>query len=336
MNSITGNYLASPIAISGWIPEGEENPIDLTTSIGNFNFTTVFRDLDPLLRGSKFLPTGTGSLLLTLNGSKKLPEIAGTLDLADTTAGNAFVNAAHVDVSYSAGVVDLINVTAEAYEGSIEATGRINLLPANPTWQIDCTFANIDLAQYLDSNGYYAYEVNGPFSGTASGKGDFISQDSLQMDAEVKSSSGKYLSPFSSRFMNIAAGTSNPGKADESELTDYDDIQINLRVRESRINVDRLHFVSNDLQLEARGWIGFDHTLSGSGGFTIPLDKAKLHPKLRTVVALLPSSVNRVSLEFSIGGTLENVKINPKIGENFLKGVLDRAGDALNIPGNLF
>jgi hypothetical protein len=334
IDSITGDYLAAPLEITGWIPSDSDEPMELSLNLGEVGFSTVFRDIDPLFRGSRYLPTGAASLTLHFGGTREIPEIAGNVDLSETTVGNVKLNAAHADVAYSAGVVDLTNLTAEAYEGSIEGTGRVNLLAESPIWQADCTFEDIDLAEYLDQNGYYAYEVDGPFAGSAQASGDFASPASLQIDAQLTSDGGRYLSPFSDRFLNIASGQPNAGEPSEADLTTYDDVAIDVRVRESQILVDRLHFVSHDLQLEAHGWIGFDHTLSGSGGFTIPMDKARLHPRLRNLVTLLPSTIDRVALEFSISGELGNVRINPRIGENFLSGILDRVDDLYHDIGD--
>ncbi len=336
IDSITGDYLASPIVLRGMVPTDPEDLIELEASLGDVGFSTVFRDIDPLFRGSSYLPTGRASLEIRLSGTRKRPEITGSVDLRETTAGNVTIDTAHADVAYSAGVIDLSGVAAEAYGGIVEATGRINLLAESPIWQALCTFEDIDLAEYLDSNGYYAYEVSGGFSGSIDARGDFKDPDALECSALIAGEGGMYLSPFSERFTDVTMGIENHAPPSEADLAEYDELTVSFRVQDSRIVVDLLHFVSQDLQAEARGYVGFDKSIEASGGLTVPLDRARRHPQFRQYVGFLPDTLNRASLEFTISGWLYDAHFTASPGENLLRGLLDQGSDSLHDLGDAF
>ena len=328
VESMTGDYLSTPLSFSGLIPIDENEDMRFQVILGEIGLSTVFRDIDPLFRGSSYFPTGTASLELLLSGTRDYPVVTGALNLVNTTAGNIVLTAAHADIAYSAGVIDLTDMTADTYGGTMNGSGLINLLSTEPLWQADCSFENIDLAEYLDSNGYYAYEVDGGFSGSADVRGDFSSPDSLEIDAVITSSGGRFLSPFSDRFMNPAMYALERSEPSEADMTTYSSASIEALIQDSVIRIDRFQLQSHELQVEAHGYIGFDHSISASGGLTIPLDKARDHPKLGGVVGFLPDTLQRVALEFSLSGWLHDMEFNPQIGENFLRGILDRTDDA--------
>ena len=44
--------------------------------------------------------------------------------------------------------------------------------------------------------------------------------------------------------------------------------------------------------------------------------------------------MNRVSLRFTLGGNLEDIKFNPSLGDNLFQGLMDQSGDILNDIGD--
>lgn len=120
----------------------------------------------------------------------------------------------------------------------------------------------------------------------------------------------------------------------QSDLVNFDDAEMQLNIKDSRITVDKFHFASHDLGIDATGHLGFDKSIAASGNLTVPMDKAKQNRKLSRFVAILPDSMDRISLDFSLSGYLSNIQFNAEPSANLLKGILDQGGDLLHGLGN--
>ena len=340
IENIHGKYLVSDVTLEGFVPLDENEPMDLSASISDTLLDSVFRDIDPLFRGSRYLPSGMANGTVRVTGSQDNLAVNGAIELADSVMGNIKINAADMQVAYSAGLIDLTQVMVQAYGGTAQATARINLLGDKPLWNTVSTFESLNLPEYLDSNGYYTYEATGLFSGTLEARGDFDNRDSLDISLEIECGTGSYLTPFSDRFMSHAAGIVDDEGITENDIAVFNELAVLARIEESMIFVDRFHFVSDDLQIEATGEIGFDKSIRASGGLSVPLSKAKEHPRFGRYVSFLADTINRVPLEFSISGYLYDLEFNPRITDNFLRGLADHGEDFLHdigesVSGNL-
>jgi hypothetical protein len=340
IDGIHGKYLTSDVTLEGFVPLDENEPMDLSASMSDTLLDSVFRDIDPLFRGSAYLPSGTANGTVHVAGARDNLTVNGAIELTESVLGNVKIDAADAQVAYSAGLIDLTQVMVQAYGGTAEATARINLLGEKPLWNAVSTFESINLPDYLDSNGYYTYEATGLFSGTLEARGDFDSADSLDCSIEIECGTGSYLTPFSDRFMSRMTGATGDAEITEGDLAVFNELSVLARIEESTIYVDRFHFVSNDLQVEATGQVGFDKSIHASGMLSVPLDKAKEHPRLGRYVSFLADSINRVPLEFSISGYLYDLDFNPRITDNFLRGLADHGEDFLHdigesVSGNL-
>jgi len=65
-------------------------------------------------------------------------EVRGDFISARGTLGNVTVDSSHAAMAYSAGVVDLTTVTARTYGGTLEGSGKVNLLSETPIWDMSC------------------------------------------------------------------------------------------------------------------------------------------------------------------------------------------------------
>jgi hypothetical protein len=327
VEEITGMYLITPIEVSGYVPADKSEPLDIDATIGDVRLDSIFRDLDPLFRDNEYLPDGNAEGEIHLDGPGDHPAITAHVKLTDASLGNINIDMAETSVAYSAGVVDLTGMTAQAYDGTMTGSGRINLLSETPLWTAICNFDSLDLPQYLEENGYLRYAMSGQFSGTVDARGDFSNADSLDCDVQIRSQNGQFLTPFSPRLLSSVQGAPLPAEITDEDMADFDDIDVRARIRNSRIVIQRFHFVSNDLQVEAGGSIGFDKTISADGGLSVPADLARQHPNFGRFARMLPDSINRVSLEFSITGTIGSPQFNPKLTENLLRGLTDQGSD---------
>ncbi|HEX9744319.1 MAG TPA: hypothetical protein VGB30_02735 [bacterium] len=331
INSITGDYQSSPVTVQGYVATDESKENDVELDFGELNFSTIFRDIDPLFRNSQFLPTGNTSGSVHLAGGLKTPEVTGNLAFSDSTFANVSIESAETSFSYSAGVLDLSGIRADSYGGILTATGQLNLLSTVPRWELMGEFQNLDFAKYIDQIGYrHSYELNGLFSGEIIASGDFLHPENLDVGISLNSDSGTFLSPFSDGMMQGLAGAVLSDESRAASYVDYDQLEILARIDNRKINLERFHFLSYDLQVEATGQVGFDHSISASGGMSVPLDKARQHPQFGQYIRFLPDSVNRATLDFTLSGHLEDIKFNPKVSDNFLRGVLDDGDDLVS------
>jgi len=333
IGNIHGKYLASDVSVQGYVPADRDEAVDLTATINQVILGSFFRDIDPLFRGNAYLPSGTAGGEFRLAGPREQLEVAGSMDLADSIFGNAKIDHAAAQVAYSAGVIDLNQISIEAYGGRADATGRINLLTEVPIWSAVCSFSDLNVGDYLDSNGYYSYEMSGDFSGSLEARGDFANPDALACTVEIQCMGGSYRNPFSERFMSMPPRMLEITPVTDEDLVGFDELIVNARIEDSSINVERFHFVSHELQVEATGAIGFDKSISASGGLSVPLDRARQHPRFGRYVRLLPDSLQRASLEFSVSGWLYDVQFSARPTENLLRGLLDQGGDLLHDLG---
>jgi hypothetical protein len=69
---------------------------------------------------------------------------------------------------------------------------------------------------------------------------------------------------------------------------------------------------------------------------SVPLAKARLNKKLGKYVFLLPDSMSRAILEFTLGGSLSNVEFNAQPSSNLIKGLIDQGSDLLHKAGDSF
>ncbi len=336
IDEIKGKYLVTDVTLHGYVPVDEDEPVDIRASIGDVKMTSLFRDIDPLFRGNAYLPTGTASGNMTIGGSREHLEIGGDLRLSEATVAKVQVDIATAHAAYSAGVVDLTQVSLEAYGGTAAATGRINLLTDDPLWSIVGTFNEMDLPSYLNSNGYYSYEVSGGFSGTIEARGDFSNADNLACEISIECPEGTFLTPFSDRFISRTQRITDVVPITDDDLGVFDELAVDARIRHSSIIVERFHFVSNDLQVEAAGQIGFDKSISARGGLSVPLDKARQHPRFGSFAGFLPDSMNRVSLEFSLSGYLYDLDYDAELADNLLNWLLDEGSDLAHDLGDSF
>ena len=326
---VTGDYLSTPISLRGAVTTDPREQMRISAEIGQVQLGTVFRDIDPLFRGAEYLPKGAAKGEVVLSGSLGGPLIKGRLEIKDASVAGVSVVTAEAAVSYAAGVVDFTQVRAETYGGTVEATGQVNLLSETPLWAAVCTFKDVDLAHYLDANGYYSYEINGGFDGSVRAEGDFVDPDTLVCTAEITSEGGRYLSPFSERFMRLAQHAAPETPVTEDDLAGYDDIEVDIRIQDSEILIESFHFVSTELAADASGKVGFDHSIDVSGKLTVPVESARRHPRFGRFVGFLPDTLDRASLDFSLSGRLDDIRFSAKPGENLLKGLLDQSGDLL-------
>ncbi len=328
IDSITGDYLSTPISVSGYVPQESSETMNVSATIGEVNLPSLFRDIDPLFRDNEYLPGGLAQGGIHMAGPSGHLAVAGTIELANASVGNIQVDVARGSVAYSAGVIDLTAVTAEAYGGAITGSARINMLSEVPIWTSVCTFQELDIPAYLTDAEYLAYEMTGEFAGVIDARGDFVNPDSLSCTVELRSGGGRFLTPFSEKFLTVAGvAKSTDIEITDEDLADYDILVLNATIQQSSIGLDRFHFVSTDLEVDARGQVGFDKTISASGGLTVPADLARRHPRFGTFMEFLPDTLNRVSLEFEISGTLSEPKFEPMLTENFLLGLLDQGSD---------
>jgi len=327
IDSVTGLYFTTPIEFKGYVPADSKEPMDLDADVGEVNLVTVFRDLDPLFRESAYLPEGKAQCAIHVEGAKDQISVSGALQLSEALLGNVKIDNAKGDVAYSAGVVDLTGLTADAYGGKVEGTGRINLLAETPIWSAKCTFDSVDLPAYLDENGYLKYEMKGAFSGSVDASGDFASADTMTCTTLITSSDGTFLSPFSDRFLSMTQGAPQDTPISPEDFAPYKELEVRARIEEAEIIVERFHFVSDDLQVEARGLVGFDKTVSAAGGLSVPLDRARRHPKIGPFVSFLPTSMSRVSLAFSVTGSVDAPVFSARPAQNLLEGLLDQGSD---------
>jgi hypothetical protein len=336
LTSLTGDYLTSKTSLHGFIPKDKSEPLDLDADFSGLQLTDLFKDIDPLFRGNKYLPSGDSSGKVKISGPGNKVELTGEFDLTNGILGNVAVGSAQASVAYKPGTVELTKVTASAYGGKIDGAGEINLLSEAPLWNLNFTVDKLDLGQYLVSNGYYAYEIKGDFSGTGEAKGDFKSRSALTCNASIESNSGTYLSPFSEKFMAIAQKTKKEAEVKESDIVNYDEAKIELEIKDSLIRINKYHFLSYDLNVDAKGVVGFNKSINVSGGLSVPLAKARKNRKLGIFVALLPDSLSRANLEFSLEGFLNNVKFNARPTENLIRSIVDNGSDALHKTGDAF
>jgi hypothetical protein len=337
IETLTGDYLASPVTVRGEVPTDSDGSFDITANVGDLQLSSFFRDVEPLFQGSHYLPNGVASSELHFQGTRNLPTITGALDLVNTTIGNVTVDSSTAAVAYSAGVIELSGITSHAYGGSVKGDGSINLLSNPPVWRLKCDFEQVDLGKYLDANGYYAYGISGGFSGEADAGGDFKSKEALTCDATIRGTGGSYLSPFSSRFTMISGEPADPSTPlDPADLTRFDDIEAVLGIAQAKINVKTFHFVSNDLNVDADGNIGFDKSIQATGILSVPLDKARQSRKLGRFVSFLPDSMDRAELYFTLSGFLNQMEFNAQPTANLLRGMVDQGGDLLHDLGGAF
>jgi len=329
IDELTGDYLATPITATGFIPADESDEMEIKIDIGETELSTVFRDLEPLFQSGMYTPEGKAKLNIVVSGSRKLPVVTGDLEFDESKFANVKIDRGTASVAYSAGVVDLVGAYANAYGGTIEAAGSINLLSETPLWHIRGKFEKVDIPSYLDSNGYvHSYKLIGNFDGTFDARGDFRGPENLECDFHIASENGKFLSPLSE---SVIAGKS---ASDESNLADYDSLNLTAAILDEEINISIFEFFSYDLQVSGSGTLGFDHSIDASGNLTVPIDKARNHSKFGRFLKFLPDSLNRVSLRFTLGGNLEDIKFNPSLGDNLFQGLMDQSGDILNDIGD--
>ncbi len=329
-------YLTTPITLEGFYPLDSSDSIDIDISCEPVNLRSVFRDLDPLFRNSEFLPEGKVLGEIRFDGPIDRMMITGNMRMNETVLGNISIDDASGAFAYSAGVIDLTGVSADAYGGNIEGSCRINLLSEIPNWSAVCNFESIDVPDYLSTNGYLKYEMTGEFFGSVRANGDFTSADALTCTVTISSNGGRFLTPFSDRFMTITHGIPNDSPITDEDLADYSDLEVRARITESIIRIQRFHFVSEDLQIESNGEVGFDKTISADGGISVPIERARRHPKFGSYVDFLPDSMNRVSFMFSISGTLDAPEFSPKLTDNLLQGLEDIGSDWVHDVGDSF
>lgn len=336
IESLTGDYLSTPVTVEGYVPNDKNEQIDITATIGDVRFNTIFRDIDPLFRGNQYLPDGIASVNIILTGRSEAIAVKGSMNLTDASVGNLKIDSATASISYNAGVIDLSEGIIQAYGGRANATGRINLLSANPLWDVICTFEELDLPEYLNENNYFSNEMTGNFAGSIEAHGDFANPDLLECTMEIECLNGSYLSPFSDRFIEMATGVSDDSVISESDMTVFNELTIRARIAQSDILVEQFHFISNDLQVEANGTVGFDKSINARGGLSVPLDKARRHPDFGHYISFLPDTLNRASLEFTLSGYIYNLKFNASPSDNLLRGLLDQGSDAAHGLGDSF
>ena len=336
IESLEGDYLSTPVLVEGFIPADENEPVDITATIGDVAFNTIFRDIDPLFRGNQYLPEGITSGSINLSGAMEELSVSGNMILTDASLGNVKVDQATALITYNAGVIDLSQGVIRAYGGEANATGRINLLSENPIWSVVCTFQELDLPSYLEQNGYFSNEMTGNFTGAIEAGGDFTNPDSLECTVEIACVDGIYRSPFSDRFMNLTRGIIDESTVSEADMTEFSDLTIRAMISHSNIQVESFHFVSGDLQIESNGVVGFNKSINASGGMSVPLDRARQHPDFGRYVNFLPDSLNRVSLEFTLSGFIYDLKFSASPTDNLLRGLLDQGSDLLHDLGGSF
>ena len=335
IEEITGDYLSTPIVLEGNVPIKKNEPMDITASIGTVTLATIFRDIDPLFRGNTYLPDGTTSTVIQISGTPEELTVTGNVTLVDAYIGNAKIESADASISYNAGIIDLSEGVIEAYGGRANATGRINLLSATPLWNGICTFEDLDLPVYLEENNYFSNEMTGEFSGSLDAHGDFSNPDSFSCILDIESANGHYLSPFSDRFTHMISGSMDESEVRDEEMTDFDDLTIRARINQSEILIERFHFVSMDLQVEATGTVGFNKSIEARGGLSVPLESARNHPRFGRYVNVLPDTLNRASLEFSLSGYIYDIEFRASPSENLLRGLVDDSSDFLHDLGDL-
>jgi hypothetical protein len=178
--------------------------------------------------------------------------------------------------------------------------------------------------------------MSGNFTGTVEAQGDFTNPDSINGTMEIACVDGSYLSPFSSRFMDMSEGTTADTPISPSDMSEFSDLTIRATIGDSNIRVGQFHFVSSDLQVEATGDVGFNKSIDARGGLSVPLDRAKQHPKFGRFVSFLPDTLNRVSLEFTLTGFIYNINFSASPSENLLRGLADQGSDMLHGAGDSF
>jgi len=334
ITEFTAEYLASPVKINGYVPFDEKAEINVTGKIDQVNLSSVFRNFEPIFEGSPYLPDGVAGTTINVKGEKNKLSVSGTFALADATLGNANITSADSSFTYSAGVIDLSDFNADVYGGTLTGNGTINLLSETPLWNAESEFQSVDIPGYLESVRYLKYEVTGDFSGNMTASGNFLNPDDMVVSIEIKSDGGKFLSPFCDRFMNLTNGQVNNSPVSEAELAVYTELETSAHIANSDIIIDRLNFMSDDLQIDGNGTIGFDKKISAGGDLSVPLDKAKAHPKFGSYVGFLPDRIGRVTLDFTISGTLITPKFSANPTENLLRGLMDQSSDILHDIGD--
>jgi len=334
ITSFTAEYFSTPFELSGSIPFDEITPVDLTCSTEPVNLSSVFRNFEPIFHSSPYVPDGSAELTINVKGQKEHLEAFGTFKLTETKFGNAKIDNTWGEVSYSAGVININNFEADTYGGMLSGTATVNLLSETPRWDANCNFQTVDIPAYLEANGFLRYPMTGEFSGSVTAQGSFSDPGDLQISVNLNSSGGKFLSPFCEKLMRPAQLQPSEIQITDDDLAEFSNLATDARIINSEILIDRLRFVSEDLQIEGNGLIGFDKSIVAGGGLSVPLQLAKAHPRFGTFVAFLPDSLNRVALEFSVRGSIAEPEFSANPSENLLMGLADNSSDLMHDIGS--
>ncbi len=327
------DYLATPLKINGSFPAVSESDVDITVTTENIYLTSVYNDFEPILGDSLYLPDGDLGCTVNISGPPDNLEIMGTAVLTDSTIANLSIPTASCNFVFASGVLDLDQFSAGAYGGRLNASGHVNFLSEYPIWSVDGEFSDMDIPSYLRDNGYLKYELTGEFDGQLSAGGDFHNRNSLECTVSISSDGGEFLTPFSEKFMATAQGAVDESPVDESDLAEYSILETDAEIRQSRIIINRFRLVSEDLQIEANGTVGFDKTVNCEGALSIPVARAKRHPTFGQWVDFLPDSLERASLVFEVTGTLDQPELSASPTENLIRGIVDNSSDLLHDIG---
>lgn len=308
IQSFTGKYLVSQLTLTGNFGLNPGAQLSLTASLGKISLADLYKDIDPLFRGNELLPPGNVSIVLNITGTSKTPKVDGYFMLDSCKIGNALIDQAKSAFSYASGIINIKTFQASTHKGNIQGTATINLLKKSPLWESDFILQGINIGEYLDSNGFFAYGFTGDFFGSMKLSGNFVDLDSFKCDFSIHSSDGKYLSPFSDRFISIGLGNDSKAPINETDLTDYKEVRIDGYIDGSIIYVRTFRLRSNDLDVNAEGRIGFDRSIEAAGELSAPLNNARQNKKLSPFVSMISKSKERVNLVFNLSGHLNNIK----------------------------
>jgi uncharacterized protein involved in outer membrane biogenesis len=256
-------------------------------------------------------------------------DIDGTVSIDRLVTEKFVFTNARGAVGVANGIVNLKNVTVNAFDGTIKSKGTLDMrdpekLPFNLDLDIQNAQSNTLLSKFTSFGNY----LNGRFSVTTALKGDLndtlgFDQKTLIGEGAVKFNEGKI------DGLPLAAGLAAFTGLEELRVINFKDWTNKFSVSNGRVNIRDLNIDAGATDLAVNGSQGLDGSMDYTMNVKLPgtvTDRLKLPGAASQLLQFFKDPDGRISLSFLVGGmaTSPSLKLDTAPQEAMAKKAIEQ------------
>lgn len=256
-------------------------------------------------------------------------DIDGTMSVEKLVTEKFVFTNAKGAVGVSNGIVNLKNVSVNAFDGTIRSKGTLDMRdPAKLPFNLDLDIENAQSNTLLSKFTSFGNFLNGKFSVATVLKGDLndtlgFDQKSLIGEGSVKFNEGKV------DGLPLAAGLAAVTGLEELRVINFKDWTNTFSISNGRVNIRDLNIDAGTTDLAVNGSQGLDGSMDYTMNVKLPAtvsDRLKLPGAANQLLQFFKDPDGRLSLNFLVGGmaTSPSLKLDTAPQEAMAKKAVEQ------------